>query len=229
MNKEIVLLFSGGIDSMYAAIKLAEEYDKVRLISFDNEYGHFRTDRVKKRVKELSVLYPGKFSLKTESIKKSFEKIVIDQLLKDMKKYSSAFNWCMGCKLAMQAHAIRYAKKNNIRDISDGASSETSEMIEQSKEALKHIKRKYKQHKLKYTNNYYNITRDEKRNFLKKKGTKLGIQIFDRHIGIQPKCIPGELYYSPYILLGIKPKHKVEELKAFLSDKDIVIERLIGK
>lgn len=223
----MVLLFSGGIDSMYAALKLAEKYDKIRLISFDNEYGHLKTNRVKKRAKELARLYPRKFTLKTESIKKSFERIVINHLITDMKKYSSAFNWCMGCKLAMQAHAINYAKKEGIKFISDGASSETSEMIEQSEYALDHIKKVYSKNGLKYINHYYDITRNEKRDFLKKNNINLGIKLFDRHIGIQPKCIPGELYYSPFILLGKKPKHIKKELELFLKDKKRIIERII--
>lgn len=225
--KEISLMFSGGLDSTYAAIELAKKYDKVHLLTYSNGYGHYMMGKSKRRFKELKKLFPGKFMFHFTSIKSLFERILIDSLKEDSRKYSSGFIWCLGCKLSMHAQTILFNKRNNIKEAADGSSQDTSEMVEQSPFSLAMIKDIYSSNKIKFYNPVYNITRSEKRNALKMVGLNLGIQIFDRHLGIQPKCIPGELYYSPLVIMGNSPHHPTKEISMFYREKIPIITNYI--
>ena len=60
-EKEIALMFSGGVDSTATAIMLAEHYDKVHLVTYKNGYGHYYHHRTRKRVDELNKALGDKF------------------------------------------------------------------------------------------------------------------------------------------------------------------------
>jgi len=222
------ILFSGGIDSTYTAMKLTDQYDQIYLLTYSNGYGHLHIDRTKKRYKELDKLFPGKFKHEIINIKKIFEKIVIDSISKDMKKYSSGFFWCFGCKLSMHTQTIIFNRNKGIKKTIDGSSADTKEMVEQSPFSISLIKKLYKEHSQSFNSTHYNISREEKRKFLSKNNIRLGIKIFDRHIGIQPKCVPGELYYSSYILFNKLPLHKNKEISTFYNEKINHIKKIIS-
>ncbi len=48
----------------------------------------------------------------------------------------------------------------------------------------------------------------------------MGIAIGDRHIGIQPRCIPGELYYLPYLLFNKALEHEEMAVANFIAKKE---------
>jgi len=228
MKKEISLMFSGGIDSTYAAVKLAKQFDHVYLLTYCNGYGHYKIKRAKQRYFELKKRFPEKFSFEYSPIKDLFEDVLIKNLDKDSEKYSSGFIWCLGCKLTMHATTIIFNKNNHIKFAADGSSQDTNDMVEQTPFALSLIKDFYKRYNLEFEIPVYKITRDEKRKTLARLGFKLGIKLFDRHIGIQPKCIPGELYYSPLLIMGRPPFHQTREVYRFYKEKLPILKECIN-
>lgn len=228
MKKEISLMFSGGIDSTYAAIKLAKEFDHVHLLTYCNGYGHYKIKRTKKRYFELKKRFPEKFSFECFPIKSMFEEVLVKNLDKDSEKYSSGFIWCLGCKLTMHSMTIAFNKNNRIKFAADGSSYDTNEMVEQTPFALSLIRDFYKQYNIKFDIPVYHITRDEKRKALAELDFKLGMRLFDRHIGIQPKCIPGELYYSPLLIMGRPPFHQTKEVYKFYKEKLPILKKCIN-
>lgn len=224
-HNQVSLMFSGGIDSMYCALKLASKYESVHLLNYSNGYGHMFLNESKKRY--LSLIKGGKneekYVFSYASIKKLFNKVLIDTLDKDMEKYSSAFIWCMGCKLSMHAETIAYDIINGIKRSTDGSSYETREMVEQSPFSISLIKKMYSKYGIDFSPESYKISRAEKLAYLKQNGISTGIKILDRNIGIQPKCIPGELYYSPKIILGMEPFHQEKEIYKFYKDKESIL------
>jgi PP-loop superfamily ATP-utilizing enzyme len=143
MNEDsISLMFSGGIDSTNAAIKLSEEYDKVHLLTYCNGYGHFYLENSKKRAIELNNKFQNKFIHHLIPIGDIFNKMIVATLLKDYKEFKSGFIWCMGCKMAMHTRSIIYNLENNIKYMSDGSSQDSDEMVEQMPIAHKFTLRK---------------------------------------------------------------------------------------
>ncbi|MAG50862.1 hypothetical protein CL621_04470 [archaeon] len=228
MKNDISLMFSGGIDSTYAAIKLTKDFNKIHLLTYSNGYGHFKTKRAKNRYLELKKRFPGKFSFNYFSVKDIFEKILINNLDNDSQKYSSGFIWCLGCKITMHSKTIMFNKLKGIKFAADGSSHDTSEMVEQSPFAISLISDFYKQYGIEFNAPVYRITREEKRKKLADFGFNLGIKIMDRHIGIQPKCIPGELYYSPLLIMGRPPFHQTKEVYSFYREKLPILKEHIN-
>lgn len=218
-KEPITLLFSGGVDSTMAACRLAEAYDHVHLISYNNGYGHYRIDRTAHRAGELLRLYPGKFTHSIISIRELFEQLVLDHIWEDYKRYQSGFIWCMGCKLSMHMRTIMYNTKNNIRYAADGSSFDTSEMVEQMPVSVAKVKGFYCEYGITFENPVYKIKRAESIEGLKKRSFRMGFQIGDRFLGVQPKCKPGELYYMPLLLRGTEPDHNEADIAEYIDQK----------
>ena len=143
MKNEISLMFSGGVDSTMAAVLLSKKYDKVHLLTYNNGYGHIFLKTTKKRVNELSKKFGNKFVYSLSSTKDLFENITVNNVANEFKEHKSGFVWCMGCKLAMHTKSIIYNLENGIRDIADGSSKSTENMIEQKPFSLALIKSIY--------------------------------------------------------------------------------------
>src|SRR4051794_17049612 len=60
-RNEIALMFSGGVDSTATAIMLAEQYDRIHLVTYKNGYGHWYHHRTAERVAELNRALGDKF------------------------------------------------------------------------------------------------------------------------------------------------------------------------
>ena len=143
-NTIITLMFSGGIDSTYAAAMLSKQYDTIHLVSYFNSYGNQHIQRTKIRANELNKKFPAKFIHHTISIDEYLEKIILNSIQEDYHKYKSAFIWCMGCKIAMHTMSIVFNKKNNITLMTDGSSMDTEEMVEQMPSSIEKIHNFYK-------------------------------------------------------------------------------------
>lgn len=226
-NKEISLMFSGGVDSTIAAISLAKQYDKVHLLTFCNGHGHCFMGASRKRAKELINKCGNKFMHNLITIEDIFEKMVLDSLLEDYKEFKSGFIWCLGCKMAMHACSIIYNIKNNIKFMADGSSQDTSEMVEQSILSISMIKMFYKKYNIDFFVPVYEQPRAEKINKLRELRFHMGIPVGDRHIGIQPRCIPGELYYLPYLLFNKALEHGEMSVAKFIEKKQKLADNLI--
>lgn len=217
--KTITLLFSGGVDSTMAACKLAETYESVNLVTYTNEYGHYRINRTAVRAEELNRHYPGKFKHSIISVRELFEQVVLNDIEKEYRKWGSGFVWCMGCKLAMHIRTILYNVENEIYMTADGSSFATSEMVEQMPISVSKIKGFYCEYGITFENPVYTIRREESIQALRDMKFKMGFRIGDRFLGVQPKCKPGELYYMPLLLRGTEPEHSEGIVGGFIDEK----------
>jgi len=215
----VALLFSGGVDSTVAAMRLAESYERIDLLSFHHDYGQYKIRRTARRAAELQRHFPHTFSHRIISIRRAFEQLVLDSLEADYRKYRSGFIWCMGCKIVMQTRTIIHCLDNDIRVAADGSSGETSEMVEQQPASVAKLRAFHGEYGISFITPLYDAGRAESINFLVEKGFKLGPRLGDRFLGIQPKCRPGELYYLPFLLLGAPPDHAEERVAAFIDEK----------
>ncbi len=226
--RKVSLMFSGGVDSTTAALKLAETYDEVHLLSFSNGYGHTRIERTRRRLDELRRHAGDRFFHTVESVQPLFE-MILDDPRGDFRRYGSGFIWCLSCKLAMHTRGILYNLERQIPHMADGSSQSTGEMVEQTLLAIYMVRELYERYGIRYRTPVYTIPRASEIESLKERGFKMGMRILDRFLGIQPTCRPGELYYLPFLVLNQPPKHDEEKVARFIELKSEVAHAHVAR
>ncbi len=141
MNKETLILFSGGKDSFLSTLITIDRGYKVNLITYENGCGLKSNNalhgarRILKRYGEDKVNIIG--ISKIEVIWREFINLYYNnKLSENIKKYGditiSQFN-CLSCRLAMYVMSIIIAKQKNIKLVVDGARKSQLFAIEQEK------------------------------------------------------------------------------------------------
>lgn len=137
--EKILILFSGGKDSMLSAILLIEQGYEVILVHYDNSF-ELGSENVKNGYKRLVKKYGGD-KVKYLGVKKvdaifrifvkDFYNLRVDEILKEYGKISfSQFN-CLACRLAMYITTIILCKQLDISYVADGARKSQLFAIEQ--------------------------------------------------------------------------------------------------
>jgi tRNA(Ile)-lysidine synthase TilS/MesJ len=225
----VSLMFSGGVDSTTAALALAERFERVHLLSYQNGYGHTKIHRTRDRVRELERHAGPRFSHLVESIQPLFDELLMDNLRAEYRRWGSGFVWCLSCKLAMHSRSILYNLEHGIPVMADGSSSSTGEMVEQSLLSLYMFREMYAEHGIRFTTPVYTIPREEEIEGLRARGFRMGLRIRDRFLRVQPKCRPGELYYLPFLIFDQPPKHDEDKVAAYLDEKRVVARAWIER
>lgn len=138
--KKVLLLYSGGKDSLLSTLLLIEQGYQVYLIHYDNSF-EIGSNNVKRGFKRLEKKY-GSDKIKFLGIKKI--DAIFRELIKDfyniklndiVKKYGnisvSQFN-CLACRLSMYIQSIILCKRLNINYVADGARVSQKFAIEQN-------------------------------------------------------------------------------------------------
>jgi hypothetical protein len=154
-----------------------------------------------------------------DSSRDLFERLVVDDLAGEYRRHGSGFVWCLGCKLAMHSKSVVYNLRHGIRDMSDGSSRSTGEMVEQMLVSVYMVREFYARFGIDYRTPVYSVPREEEIGFLEKSGFRMGFRVGSRFLGVQPKCRPGELYYLPFLLFNQMPRHDEDRVAAFLEEK----------
>ncbi|MBU1863007.1 MAG: hypothetical protein KKH94_05010 [Candidatus Omnitrophica bacterium] len=224
-KKNVSLMFSGGVDSTRCAVELAKEFDNVHLLTYETGYGHFNFKKSENRFRELQKIVGDKFHFARIKVKKEWKEFVIDNLITDYTKYKSGFIVCLGCKVLMHACTIKYAREHGIMYSADGASGASGEMVEQMELSVSLFKYLYEDYGIEYRVPVYDLEREDSIRTLHEMGFFMGKRILDRHMGIQPRCVRGELYYLPYLLFNKPPKHDEQMIARFMHEKIEIAKR----
>jgi hypothetical protein len=122
-SKVCAHLFSGGSDSCLAALKLAEEYDRVELVTMTRR-GFSSLDNVEAQVRRLE-RYFGRddiFRLHFVPHDNLFRFVLYDRYFRNLGKYGSMMlSHCGLCKVAIHWRALVWCLDNGIKRVSDGA------------------------------------------------------------------------------------------------------------
>lgn len=228
-ENEIALMFSGGLDSTATAVMLAEQYDRVHLITYRNGYGHYYHHRTEERVKELNRRLGDKFVWTLVSTKDHFDRILVDHVMQDYREYRSGFIWFMGCKMAMHMRSAVYCLEHGLTQMTDGSNSDTDEMVEQSLLSLSLITHFYEDCTVDFGTPVYDVHRAESRDIIGELDLKMGVQVMDRHLCIQPTCVAGELYYLPYLFFNKPVKHDEDLVCKFIDVKTRLCRDLMSE
>jgi hypothetical protein len=153
--------------------------------------------------------------------------VIVNSVLADYRKYKSGFIWFMGCKLAMHMRSVLFCLEHGLARATDGSNSDTAEMVEQSLLSLSLIRFFYEDHTVEFGTPVYEVERAESRKLIKELGIRMGVQVLDRHLCIQPTCVAGELYYLPYVLMNKPVNHDEQAVSAFIEEKEVICRRIL--
>ncbi len=125
IKNEVAVMFSGGIDSLLAAVLLLQTYDKVHLITFDKGYLEFGVKNNIPNVDRLKAKFGAdRVHHEIIDLKKVVKRIAYKKLRKDRKKYNLETRWCVGCRLGMNTGGLLYALEHALVGYADGSNRE---------------------------------------------------------------------------------------------------------
>ncbi len=232
LGPPIALMFSGGLDSSAAALSLAPRHRELHLLTYANGFGHFGQQRSRNRVaairQALGQQVGERIHHSVLSTRDLMQRLVVDTAARDFASFRSGFIWCMGCKLAMHARSAAYCQEHGITTMADGSNSGTDEMVEQSLLSLSMVRAFYAGFGIDFITPVYEQSRDESREILDRAGMKAGIKVLDRHLGVQPTCVAGELYYLPYLLFNKRVKHEDKVVGRYIREKLPIARELVA-
>lgn len=139
MNKECLVLFSGGKDSMLASILLIEQGYKVILVHYDNmctigcSNVKYNYNKLLKKYGKDKVEYLGTKNISCffRSFIKETYNYSFDYLKNEFGNGSISELNCLSCRLSMYIASVIICKKRNIKYVADGARSSQLFAIEQ--------------------------------------------------------------------------------------------------
>lgn len=140
MKKEILLMYSGGLDSILSCIRLISEGHKVYLIHFDNG-SSMGTKNIQKGAQRLIERFKDKVDFlgiastaarfKYYRIMTNIENLNAEELNDKYGKISMSQYRCLLCRMAMYTYSVSLARKMNIKYIAEGARKSQLFAIEQ--------------------------------------------------------------------------------------------------
>lgn len=227
-NKEIALMYSGGLDTTYAALQLAQEFSKVHLLTFCNGFC-VRVDASKKHVLMLQEKFgKDKFKHHIILIGDIFSFLRKD-LLKDILKYRSPLLFDLCCRLSMEVATIFYCLERGIKYATDGNNPATQgEIFLQQEKYLKVVGDFFFQYSIQHIHPHRRLeSRKDILNQLNAVGIKSGVKFLETirissQLRTQPFCL-----WTPVAFLFTSPIRKIPFIKYFaLSIEDAISFRL---
>ncbi len=222
------MMFSGGVDSTLAAVRLLETFDRVHLLTWDTGRGAYFHGWSRRSAARLSEAYPGRVLQVIDSCAPLFDAIIRGRLTRLLRTYRSRFVWCLSCKLAMHAATVRFCRHNGIGDAGDGAASDTPYYVEQMACSLDWFRDFYSDHGVHYHLPVRDLdSREEKLRMLDELDLPKGKTLFGRNPGTQPLCLVGNGVYALSTFAGIHPNFDPGAVIAFLDDHRELASRLV--
>jgi hypothetical protein len=152
-KNEVVLLYSGGTDSTLAACLLAEQYDRVRLITF-SRFGLYSVTNPRVNVAKLKDRYgEDRFVHDIVPYDGIFRLVSYDRFLKNLFKHGFfLLSTCGLCKVAMHVRALIYCLDHGVKRLCDGANKGMELFPDQQPGVIGMLRRMYAKFGIDYTN-----------------------------------------------------------------------------
>lgn len=229
-TSSVCIQFTGGKDSTLLAALMAQQYEKVSLLSFRNPL-IVNLDKIPLNVKKLrQLLGDDKFEHTFMSNESLLKEIYAGQWTRDLRKYKtySANNFCGACRLAMITLTIVHCLKNGISSVRDGA-NRTGFDLSQQVWSLAILKDFYKEYDIDYDFALYESSRNDI-DLLKLGLSSEPPMIFYRS---QPLCQGGgevhNIYFRCYFLPQYGREARQRKDIEWLEDKLNVCRKFIGR
>ena len=247
-RNEATILFSGGVDSTMASILVAQDFEKMTLLTYKGMIGVILYGFSKHHVKVLQKRF-GKDRIvhKFINICDLWKKIVLDDVEKDYEKYRSDMVWCIGCKMTMHTRTIIYNLEHGITTTFDGSIREQNYYVDQLPESVEQIKNYYNEFGLTFSTPIYETgTRAKILGELKEAGFDSGFKISSSVLGTQPICLPVTVHdttqffglehiknrYDPKQVVRyykIKKAIGIEYITDYFEDRGLEVEKVVQR
>jgi hypothetical protein len=130
--KTAVMLFSGGVDSTYTAMKVAPGFDRLVLNTY-RVPGMVSVEHSRRSSRQLQRLHPDKIVHNIIDLRDFVYAIRggVRQCVKDNRAYRFYYSWCLGCKVSMHLYTIEYCRRHEITRAIDGSNLYDVHALEQ--------------------------------------------------------------------------------------------------
>ena len=231
IKNEVAVMFSGGIDSLLAAVLLQQTYDKVHLITFDKGY-EFGVKNNFPNIERLRTQFgPNRIHHEIVDLRNVIKRTGAGKIRGDRKKYNLEIRWCVRCRLGMNTGGLIYALEHNLVGYADGSNREqipSDANLTGTAENYPSIVSRSKKFAAEYAVRFMTPTyefggREERRQKLSELGFEIDFLSRDRskklsgmmNKGVtqrsQPICVSGWMIHWKRNLLG-KPVDQNEEM-----------------
>ncbi len=211
----VSIQFTGGKDSTLLAWLMANEFDRIELLTFSHPLV-VDLEKVWVNVRKLRYAFgKEKFGLSVIDVAGLLRKIYYGNYWADLKKYKTyaTNNFCGACRLAMISHTILHCLRNGIKHARDGSSATGFDLSQQSW-ALPRIRKFYGDFGIDYQTPIYDVPRADV-DLL-----RLGIHA-DRPVLLyrsQPRCRGGGGFHNIYLRSYFLPIHGREAYQRIGSE-----------
>lgn len=155
--KQIAIKYSGGTDSTAATALVAEQYDRVHLITYKHS-GISNIGNSGRNIEKLKEIYGSeKFSHTVMDTDKLFRTVTYADYFQLVRKFGF-FNLgsCGLCKLAMHIRTIVYCLDNGITSVADGANKNSDIFPAQMAPVLSELRGMYKRYGIEFVSPVFN-------------------------------------------------------------------------
>ena len=127
-KRSVCVQFSGGSDSSLTAYRMAQEFDRVHLLTFKH-FGQKNIENSRMSFGVLNEKFPGKFQHQIINVSELFSTIYNRNYFKNLIRYKTLQLQfiCFACQASFHIKTIAYCKKNDILDVRDGSNTEYEE------------------------------------------------------------------------------------------------------
>jgi len=166
-KKEIVVLYSGGTDSTLTAALMAEEFEKISLVTYDR-FGFFSTTNTELNFQKLKSKFSKvKFTHHIIGIDKLSKYVFYEHYLRNFIKHRFfLLSTCGLCKLAMHIRTIVFCLENKISNVCDGANKGMRLFPAQMKRVIEETKKMYAKFGINYMNPVFDFQEPENLDFI---------------------------------------------------------------
>lgn len=157
-NGKIVVLFSGGTDSLLTSALMAEKFKEVYLNTY-HRFGFFSTTNSEVNVRKLKERYrDSRFIHQIIRVDKLTKYVFTERYLRNLLKYGFfMLSNCGLCKLAMHIRTVIFCLDNNIGNVCDGANQNMRLFPDQMKNVLKELRKMYARFGINYMNPVFDL------------------------------------------------------------------------
>lgn len=157
-NGKIVVLFSGGTDSLLTSALMAEKFKEVYLNTY-HRFGFSSTTNSEVNVWKLKERYrDSRFIHQIIRVDKLTKYVFNERYLRNLSKHGFfMLSNCGLCKLAMHIRTAIFCLDNNIRNVCDGANQNMRLFPDQMKNVLKELRKMYARFGINYMNPVFEL------------------------------------------------------------------------
>lgn len=215
MPSEAIVLFSGGSDSTLAAALMAEQHDKVHLLTFDRLSFLGASSYTKDNFENLKSIYgQERIVHKVLKIDAVHSFLCYQNYFSMVREFRTAVTAMTFSKLAMHLCAADYALGKNVNIVVDGATPYMEHYPDQNKNiALSQLKDFYSLFSIAYDNPVFGIAEDVEQKLYDKGLTK--------HPQVRGTQKDKQVYYLEQVLFAFYIKYFIT-----VHGKDLYVNRL---